>query len=151
MTAPAAPRVDVAMRPSVAMKPADYPVFRIKASDTNKFAILADPLGAKTSFITVVEIFDVGGKTPPNSHVAADELFYVLHGEGVAVCNGERIPIARGDSFLVRAGTEHVVENTGVGKLYTLTTMVPDEEFAALIRRGIPESLDADDLRVLSR
>lgn len=141
----------VAPRAAVAMRPQDYPVFRIKATDTNKFAILADPLGEKTTFITVIEIFDVGGRTPPNSHVAADELFYVLHGEGVAVCNGERIPIAKGDAFLVRAGTEHVVENTGAGRLYTLTTMVPDEDFAALIRRGIPESLDAEDLRILSR
>lgn len=135
---------------AVGMKPVDYPVFRIKSSDTNKFAILADPHGEGTQFVTVVEIFDVGGATPPNVHAVADELFYVLHGEGVAICDGRRIPIAKGDAFLVRAGAEHVVENTGASKLYCLTTMVPDEAFAALIRSGTRESLDADDLKVLA-
>jgi enamine deaminase RidA (YjgF/YER057c/UK114 family)/mannose-6-phosphate isomerase-like protein (cupin superfamily) len=135
---------------SFGRSPREYEVFRIKASDTNKFALVADPQAHGTSFVTVVEIFDVGGATPPNAHAAADELFYVLHGEGVAVCDGERLPIRRGDSFLVRAGAEHVVENTGATRLYCLTTMVPDEAFAGLIRNGVPDRLDADDLAVLA-
>jgi mannose-6-phosphate isomerase-like protein (cupin superfamily) len=135
---------------AVAKTLADHRVFRIKASDTNKFALIADPIESGTSFVAVVEIFDVGGRTPPNSHAAADELFYVLHGEGVAVCDGRRLPIGKGDSFLVRAGVEHVVENTGEGRLYCLTTMVPNEAFAELIRAGIPDALDEQDLAVLA-
>jgi mannose-6-phosphate isomerase-like protein (cupin superfamily) len=135
---------------AVAKTMRDYEVYRIKASDTNRFVMLADPIAERTSFVTTIEIFDVDGKTPPNSHVAADELFYVLHGEGVALVDGRRIPIRKGDSFLVRAGHEHVVENTGPTRLYTLTSMVPDEAFAALIRRGIRERLDDEDLRVLA-
>jgi mannose-6-phosphate isomerase-like protein (cupin superfamily) len=142
VTASAPPRV-------FAMTPARYPVYRIKASDTNKFAILADPQGTQTSFISVIEIFDVGGKTPPNVHRGADELFYVLHGEGVALCDGRRTPVKKGDALLVRAGMEHVVENTGATRLYCLTTMVPNEAFAELIRAGIPDRLDAEDLAVL--
>jgi mannose-6-phosphate isomerase-like protein (cupin superfamily) len=136
---------------AVAKTPTQHRVFRIKASDTNKFAVIADPLESGTSFITVVEIFDVGGKTPPNSHAAADELFYVLHGEGVALCGDARLPIRKGDSFLVRAGVEHVVENTGRTRLYCLTTMVPNEAFAELIRAGVPDALDDEDLAVLAR
>ena len=102
------------------------------------------------SFIQVVEIFEIGGKTPPNSHTVADEVFYVLHGEGVATCNGQPIQVKKGDSFLVRAGHEHVVENTGATRLYCLTTMVPNEGFAELIRAGVPWQLDAADLAVLS-
>jgi mannose-6-phosphate isomerase-like protein (cupin superfamily) len=135
---------------AVAKSPRDYQVFRIKAADTNKFALIADPHAERTSFVTVVEIFDVGGATPPNAHVAADELFYVLHGEGIAVCDGKRLPIRKGDSFLVRAGADHVVENTGASRLYCLTTMVPDEAFAALIRGGVPDRLDEADLAVLA-
>jgi len=138
-------------RRAVALDPSRCPVFRIKAGDTNRFAILADPPGQGTRFISVVEIFDVGGRTPPNIHATADELFYVLHGEGVAVCEGERIPVRKGDAFLVPAGTPHVVENTGSSRLYCLTTMVPDEAFAALIRAGIREALDDEDLAVLTR
>jgi mannose-6-phosphate isomerase-like protein (cupin superfamily) len=127
------------------------PVFRIKAEDTNKVALVTDPAVEGTTFVTVVEIFDVGGRTPPNVHRAADELFYVLHGEGLALCDGQRIPVRKGDSFLVRAGAEHVVENTGASRLYCLTTMVPDEAFAALIRDGVPDALDEADLAVLAR
>jgi hypothetical protein len=54
-----------------------------------------------------------------------------------------------GDAFLGRAGTGHVVENTGATQRYCLTTMVPDEGFAELIRAGVPDALDAEDLAVL--
>ncbi len=124
-------------------------VCRIARSDTNKFALLADPAGDGRRSSRSIEIFDVGGKTPPNAQAAADELFFVLHGESVALAGGERVAIRRGDAFLVRAGTEHVVEDTGATRLYCLTTMVPNEGFAELIRAGVPNILDAEDLAVL--
>jgi hypothetical protein len=40
------------------------------------------------------------------------------------------------------------VENTGNGKLYCLTTMMPNEGFAELIRAGIPVELDEEDIAV---
>ena len=123
--------------------------FKIRPGESNYFAFTADPLHDATAFVQVIEIFEVGGKTPPNAHVAADEIFYVLHGEGLAICNGARIAVRKGDSFLVRPGHEHVVENTGNTRLYCLTTIVPDEAFAALIRGGVPWPLDQEDFRVL--
>ncbi len=135
--------------PARARRLGDHPVYRIKASDTNRFAILTDPLGDGVSFISVIEIFDVGGATPPNVHKRADELFFVLHGEGVALCDGAEVALRAGDSCLVRAGTGHVVRNTGDTRLYCISTMVPDEDFADLIRRGTQERLDAQDLRIL--
>lgn len=125
------------------------PVYRIAAGDSNRFVLLVDPLAEPTGYVCVVEIFDVGGRTPPNTHRRAWESFHVLHGEGVAVAGGQRLPIARGDTLRVPPGVEHVIENTGPGRLYCLTTMVPDEDFAALIRGGLPEQLDAADLAVL--
>ena len=124
--------------------------YKIQAHDSNYFALIADPAAEGVSFIQVVEIFEAGGKTPPNRHAAADEVFYVLHGEGIATCNGQAIGVKKGDSFLVRAGHEHVVENTGSTRLYCLTTMVPNEGFAELIRAGVPWQLDAADLEVLT-
>jgi mannose-6-phosphate isomerase-like protein (cupin superfamily) len=123
--------------------------FRISPSDTNYFAVLFDPAQDQIEPIFVVEIFTRGGKTPPNAHQHADEFFYVLHGEGVAHCGGESKPIRRGDALLVRPGSEHVIENTGAGKLYTLTVMIPNEGFAELIRNGQPVELDAEDMKVL--
>lgn len=126
-----------------------YQTWKIQAADTNYFAFTVDSIEDKTSFVQVIEIFEIGGKTPPNAHVAADEHFYVLHGQGIALCNGARIAVKPGDSFLVRPGNEHVVENTGSTRLYCLTTMVPDEAFTQLIKDGIPWQLDATDLAVL--
>ncbi|NHN84119.1 cupin domain-containing protein [Acetobacter musti] len=125
--------------------------FRISPDDTNYFAILFDRDVAKCTSVAVVEIFTAGGRTPPNSHVAADELFYVLSGEGRAHCDGQTTELRKGDALLVRPGSEHVLENTGSSKLYTLTVMIPDEEFGALIRRGQPVELDAEDIAVLCR
>ncbi len=139
-----------ASTPLTARTAHDYEVFRIAADETNKFAILTDPQADGAGFVQVIEIFDVGGKTPPNAHRHAQELFYVLHGEGVAECDGQRLAPKPGASFLVRPGHTHLVENTGSTRLYCLTTMVPNEGFAELIRAGVPDRLDAEDLAVLS-
>jgi mannose-6-phosphate isomerase-like protein (cupin superfamily) len=129
----------------------DYRAYRISPGDTNRLAIIFDPVGEGTSFIACVEIFDVGGRTPPNAHLRAHEMFFVLKGEGLAQAGDRTVPIKTGDSLLVPPGSTHVIENTGRGRLYTLTLMVPDEEFAALIRRGTPVELDDEDLAVLGR
>jgi len=129
----------------------DYRAYRISPGDTNRLAIIFDPVGEGTSFIACVEIFDVGGRTPPNAHLRAHEMFFVLKGEGLAQAGDRTVPIKTGDSLLVPPGSTHVIENTGRGRLYTLTLMVPDEQFAALIRRGTPVELDDEDRAVLGR
>ena len=123
--------------------------FRISPKDTNYFAILFDQVTDRIGSIFVIEIFKPGGATPPNEHTSAHEFFYVLHGVGVVRCDGETVPIKKGDSLLLHPGSEHVIENTGPDKLYTLTVMTPNEEFSELIRRGEPVELDAEDIRVL--
>jgi len=123
--------------------------FRIAAGDTNYFACLFDPVADGVTFTLVVEIFEPGGATPPNTHAIAEECFFVLAGEGLAECGGASMPIAPGDSFVLRPGSEHKVTNTGPGKLYCLTFMTPNEGFAELIHGGIPVTLGADDLAVI--
>jgi mannose-6-phosphate isomerase-like protein (cupin superfamily) len=123
--------------------------FRISPQDTNYFVLLFDREKDDIENIFVVEIFTEGGATPPNEHVHAHEFFYVLEGQGNARCEDKTIPVRRGDALLLRPGSEHVIENTGPGKLYTLTVMTPNEGFAELIRSGEPVQLDEEDLRVL--
>ena len=123
--------------------------FRIGPNDSNYFVLLFDREKDDIENIFVVEIFTKGGATPPNTHAHAHEFFYVLEGEGNAICGDRKIAIRRGDALLLRPGNEHVVENTGPGKLYTLTVMTPNEGFAELIRGGQSVELDAEDLRVL--
>jgi mannose-6-phosphate isomerase-like protein (cupin superfamily) len=146
MTAAAEP----AAGPVIARTPADYDTFRIKAEDNNYMALIADPLRDKVPFTAFVEVFEPGGATPLHHHSAAHEMFFVLKGEGASICDGERIPMKAGDSFLVRPGNDHVVENTGTEKLYCLTVMVPNEGFAELCRSGLKMPMPADDLDVIT-
>ena len=136
--------------PAVIKSMAACPAYRISPQDTNYFAMVFDARGEGCDMVAVVEIFEPGGATPPNAHQRAHEMFFVLQGEGTAAVNGDPArPIRRGDALLVRPGSEHVVSNTGEGKLYCLTVMVPDEDFGEAIRRGTPVSLGDDDRRVL--
>ena len=123
--------------------------FRISPTDTNYFVMLFDQQTDKIENIFVIEIFKAGGATPPNEHASAHEFFHVLHGEGVARCDGKTLSIRKGDSLLLHPGSEHLIENTGAGKLYTLTVMTPNEGFAELIRSGEPVELDSEDVRIL--
>ncbi|MDR4306009.1 cupin domain-containing protein [Chelatococcus sambhunathii] len=123
--------------------------FRISPNDTNYFAMLFDGEKDQIDNIFVIEIFTPGGATPPNEHAAAHEFFYVIEGEGLARCEDKTMPIKKGDALLLRPGAEHVIQNTGAGKLYTLTVMTPNEGFAELIRGGEEVELDEEDMRVL--
>lgn len=140
--------------PALVRRTSDYKAYRISPNDTNYMVCIADPVAdgdAGVGFTAIVEVYEKGGKTPPNTHARAQELFFVLSGEGTAYCDGASMPLGPGDSIVVAPGTEHVVENTGPGKLYTLTVMVPNEEFAELIHKGSEVPLDEEDLAVLQR
>lgn len=135
----------------VIKRAAEYRAFRISPQDTNYMACVADPIGEGVDFTFVVEIYAVGGRTPPNSHSRAHELFFILAGEGRAHCDGHAAEIRAGDSVLLPPGSVHVIENTGPSKLYALCLMAPNEDFAEMIRAGTPVELDAEDLAVLRR
>ncbi|MDX2271544.1 MAG: cupin domain-containing protein [Cyanobacteriota bacterium] len=130
--------------------PKDYQAFRISPHDSNRLAIVFDQTSANVSLTFCVEIFDEGGKTPPNRHQLAVEMFFVLKGEGIAICDGKAVPIRAGDSLLVPATGIHEIQNTGAGRLYALCIMIPNEDFAELIRSGTPVELDEEDLQVLA-
>ena len=131
--------------------PQDYQAYRIGENDSNRLAIIFDPISANASLTVCLEIFDVNGKTPPNRHNLAVEMFFILKGEGIARCDGKLIKISTGDSILVPPTGIHIIENTGSTRLYALCIMVPNEDFAELIRSGTQVDLDEEDLQVLQR
>jgi mannose-6-phosphate isomerase-like protein (cupin superfamily) len=135
----------------VVRTPKDYQAFRISPNDTNRLAIVFDSQLANVSITVCVEIFDIGGKTPPNRHNFAIEMFFILKGEGMAFCDGKAIHIRAGDSLLVPPTGIHLLQNTGSSRLYALCIMVPNENFSELIRRGTPVDLDEEDLAVLTQ
>lgn len=136
--------------PVIKRNPVDFDTFRIKPGDTNRMALFIDPVKDKVPFIGFVEVFDKGGATPPNVHHEAYEVFYVLEGEGLATCGGKTVPIRKGDFLSVAPGNEHIVTNTGEGRLYCITFMLPNEGFAELVRSGQPEPLDTADIATLT-
>lgn len=135
----------------VIKSPKDYQTYRINPQDSNRLAIIFDSTNANASLTCCVEIFDVGGQTPPNRHQWALEMFFVLKGEGMAICDGKNMQIKAGDSLLVPPTGTHLIKNTGASRLYTLTIMVPNEDFSELIRSGIPVELDEEDMAVLGK
>jgi mannose-6-phosphate isomerase-like protein (cupin superfamily) len=136
--------------PAIAKHATEVQAFRILPGDTNYFACLLDPLADGVSFTLVVEIFEPGGKTPPNTHAIAEEAFFVLAGTGRVIADSMTRDIGPGDVLVLRPGIEHVVENTGAGKLYCLTMMTPNEGFAELIHGGTPVMLTDEDRAVIS-
>ncbi|ACK73650.1 Cupin 2 conserved barrel domain protein [Gloeothece citriformis PCC 7424] len=133
----------------VIKSPKDYQVFRITPHDTNRLAIVFDSTSADDSLTVCVEIFDPGGSTPTHRHNFAVEMFFILKGEGMAICDGKNIPLHPGDSLLVRPTGIHEIRNVGSQRLYAICFMVPNEDFSELIRSGVPEELDEEDLKVL--
>ncbi|MEL6501906.1 MAG: cupin domain-containing protein [Cyanobacteria bacterium J06629_2] len=129
----------------------DYQAYRISPEDNNRLAIVFDPSHAQNSLTVCVEIFEVGSATPPHRHNLAVEMFFILKGEGVAVCDGKETALSGGDSILMPKTGTHYLKNTGSERLYALCMMVPNENFSELIRNGIPANLDQQDLEVLSR
>jgi mannose-6-phosphate isomerase-like protein (cupin superfamily) len=134
----------------IAKQSRHYQAFRISPADTNRLALVFDPIADRASFVCAIEIFDIGGRTPPNEHQLGHEMFFVLRGEGMAHSNGKSLALKAGDTLFLPPGTPHEIENTGPGRLYCLTFMAPDDSFAALIRSGEPVTLDEEDLAVIA-
>ena len=143
---PHAPPVTV----PVAKTASDLRAFRIAEGDSNYFICLADPVSEGVPFTFIVEVYETGGATPPNTHSGAYEFFYILHGTGEGLCDGVRVDLGPGSCLLLPPGKEHILRNTGEGKLYAFCAMVPNEDFAEMIHGGIPVPLGEDDIALLT-
>ncbi|MEB3225507.1 MAG: cupin domain-containing protein [Synechococcus sp.] len=130
---------------------ADYRAYRIRPQDSNRLAVIFDPAIAQHSLTVFLEIFDPFGQTPPNWHQVAVEMFFILRGQGQALCDGKEIQFAAGDSLCIPATGKHQIINTTSERLYLLGFMVPNERFVELIRSGIPTPLDDLDHQVLGQ
>jgi mannose-6-phosphate isomerase-like protein (cupin superfamily) len=128
----------------------DYRAYKISEQDRNRLAIIFDSQNADNSLTVCIEIFDPGAATPPHRHNFAVEMFFILKGQGIAMCDGKEVMLNAGDSILMPKSGTHYLQNTGNQRLYALCMMVPNEDFAELIRSGIPVELDQEDLQVIT-
>jgi mannose-6-phosphate isomerase-like protein (cupin superfamily) len=129
--------------------PGDLEMHHISAGDTVRLGVLAGP---EISPVTVIlESWDEGGAQPPNSHPVSTELFLFLQGQGVATCDGAETPVRTGDTLVLPATSVHFIQNTGPGRMYSITLMTPDDGFADLVRRGPLATTDDEDRAALDR
>jgi mannose-6-phosphate isomerase-like protein (cupin superfamily) len=94
----------IALDRPVAKHAAELRAFRISPTDTNYFACLADPVGEGVGFTILVEIYQPGGATPPNTHSAAWEFFFILEGTGKGLCDGVEVDLMPGSMLLLPPG-----------------------------------------------
>ena len=62
---------------------------------------------------------------PDNRHRGADQWLHVIAGTGVAVVEGQRVPLRRGVLLVIERGERHEVRNTGRSLLKTLNFYYP--------------------------
>ena len=79
------------------------------------------------------------------------ETFLFLQGSGTAYCDGTRVEVHAGQLLVLPARSLHHIESSPAGKLYAITTMAPDDGFAALVRRGSVAPLDDQERAVVAQ
>jgi mannose-6-phosphate isomerase-like protein (cupin superfamily) len=68
-----------------------------------------------------------GGEIGEEVHEGVDQILLFLEGNGDAVLEGERSPVAPDDLVYVKAGTRHNFVNTGSSPMRLLTIYAPPE------------------------
>lgn len=62
---------------------------------------------------------------PENRHRGADQWLYVQSGTGLAIIDGEEVPLRKGMVLLIEKGERHEIRNTGRSLLKTISIYVP--------------------------
>ena len=93
----------------------------------------------------VVMTIPRGGEIGEEVHEGIDQLLLFVEGEGEAVIEGERAPIARNQLVVVPAGTRHNFVNTGAGPLRLVTVYAPPEHAPGTVHATKEEADAAED------
>lgn len=129
---------------------ADAVARHISPGDTVKLALLRGPDDVHDVSV-FLEIWEPGGSQPPNSHPKSVETFLFLQGRGTAYCDETTVGVRAGQLLVLPARSLHRIESSAAGKLYAITTMAPDDGFAALVTRGSLAPLDDQERAVLAQ
>jgi hypothetical protein len=73
-------------------------------------------------------------------------------GEGEAFCEDERMPVGPGDLVVFSPGAVHGIDVRPAGRMYCLELMLPNDQFAEVVRSGreMVGGLEDQDLRVMA-
>ena len=114
-------------------------------NQTNRLALMFDPMDHKVPFTFGLEIFEKGHKTKPHTHAVSHELFFILAGDGIGLCDGETFPVTAGDVVVFPPTSLHGIDNGDDSKMYCLELMLPNDMFAEFVRQGQPTGKLRDD------
>lgn len=120
----------------------------ISPLDTVKLALLRAP-GPDHDVSVFLEIWQPAGAQPPNSHPRSVETFLFLAGSGTAYCDDDVLDVVAGQLLVLPPRSVHRIENTGDSMLAAITTMAPDDGFAALVLAGRTVPLADEELALL--
>ena len=123
-------------------------VYRLPGQ-SNRVALVFDPVRQPVAFTFSVEMFESGHVTPRHQHAQGHELFVVLSGEGTAACGDATWPIRAGDAVVFPPCTTHGIDVGPQGRMYALQLLHPNDSFAELVRTGAGKELQAEDLCAL--
>jgi mannose-6-phosphate isomerase-like protein (cupin superfamily) len=70
----------------------------------------------------------VGGATQEHFHPRAEEIYYIMHGTGKILIEGEPREIRAGDAIAIPPGQKHKLWNTGAETLRLLCCCAPAYE-----------------------
>jgi mannose-6-phosphate isomerase-like protein (cupin superfamily) len=105
---------------------------RVPAFTTKDGSEIRELLAARNSCIrnqTLAEArLPAGGATIPHYHVEAEEIYYVLSGEGLIRVGGETRAVGPGDAIAIPPGMPHQMTNTGGEVLKFLCCCAPGYE-----------------------
>lgn len=85
---------------------------------------LITPKISKNMFVGFT-VVSVGGETsPPHSH-ESEELYFVVHGKGLMIVDGEEKEVGPGDAVFIPTKATHLTKNTGKIPLEFLWVVSP--------------------------
>lgn len=87
------------------------------------FRVLHTTARSQTAVMTIAPGADGG---PPETH-AADQVIYVIEGEGTITLDGDALIARPGNVVTIPAGVRHHVKSTGATPLFCLTVYAPPE------------------------
>jgi mannose-6-phosphate isomerase-like protein (cupin superfamily) len=65
-----------------------------------------------------------GQEAEEHHHQDAEEIFFILSGQGVMLVNGQPVPLTAGNLLLIEPGEQHLLRNNGAHPLTFITILV---------------------------
>jgi len=87
---------------------------------------LASPSIASLRRHSVAEVtIKPGGSSVHHYHRQAEEVYYILRGQGQMMLDGETRAVQPGDTVIIPPLTKHLIRNTGAEELVMVVTCAP--------------------------